>query len=309
MLKTIVFLLITLLLVPLSVIYFDVPLTLLQKTTLQSLLVAWTIAAGWCFISGEVTGNVSQVDKLWSIMPQIYAWIMAWYGGWHLRFVVMAALVTIWGIRLTYNFSRRGGYSLIPWQGEEDYRWGILRSKPPLNARLAWTLFHLLFITLYQHTLILLFCMPMLVALENPAGPMMWYEWMPALAMLAFVVVETVADQQQYDFQTEKYKRLQAGTDAEAWSHGFVRTGLWALCRHPNYAAEQMVWICFYLCSVAATGRLVNWSVAGCILLMLLFLGSSDFSEKISASKYPEYASYQARTPRFWPRFIHSKSN
>lgn len=35
------------------------------------------------------------------------------------------------------------------------------------------------------------------------------------------------------------------------------------------------------LFSVAATGRVLNWSLAGGILLLLLFLGSSDFSEKI----------------------------
>jgi len=54
---------------------------------------------------------------------------------------------------------------------------------------------------------------------------------------------------------------------------------------------------------VAATGRWVNWSLAGGLLLVLLFLGSSDFSEKISAGKYPEYEGYQKRVPRFIPWF------
>ena len=31
------------------------------------------------------------------------------------------------------------------------------------------------------------------------------------------------------------------------------------------------------------------------ILLMLLFLGSADFAEKISSGKYPAYADYQKR--------------
>jgi steroid 5-alpha reductase family enzyme len=34
----------------------------------------------------------------------------------------MAALAAVWGLRLTYNFYRRGGYAWPPWTGEEDYR-------------------------------------------------------------------------------------------------------------------------------------------------------------------------------------------
>jgi steroid 5-alpha reductase family enzyme len=48
----------------------------------------------------------------------------------------------------------------------------------------------------------------------------------------------------------------------------------------------------------------VNWSLAGAVLLMLLFLGSSDFSEKISAGKYPAYADYQKRVGRFFPKLF-----
>lgn len=304
MIKTVILLLVTLFLVPVSLLYYDVPLTELQQSALKTLITVWAITVTWCFVTGELTHNVSQVDKLWSIMPIIYAWVMAWYGGWQPRFVIMAVLVTAWGLRLSYNFWRRGGYSLIPWQGEEDYRWSVLRAKPPLNNRVAWTLFHLFFITLYQQSLILLFCLPMLIALENQDGPLRWYEFVPAAAMLTFIIAETIADQQQYEFQTEKYRRLKAGEQPGPYSHGFVRSGLWAWCRHPNYACEQLIWVSFYFFSVAATGRYINWSMAGCVLLMLLFLGSSDFSEKISASKYPEYRAYQSSTPRFWPGFF-----
>ena len=74
--------------------------------------------------------------------------------------------------------------------------------------------------------------------------------------------------------------------------------------RHPNYMAEQAIWITFYLFSVAATGSWLNWSIAGCLLLLVLFQGSSDFSESISAEKYPEYKAYQEKTGRFLPKYI-----
>jgi steroid 5-alpha reductase family enzyme len=54
-------------------------------------------------------------------------------------------------------------------------------------------------------------------------------------------------------------------------SLGFLTTGLWALSRHPNFFGEQAVWVSFYIFSVAATGRIINWSMVGSVLLMLLF--------------------------------------
>jgi len=57
----------------------------------------------------------------------------------------------------------------------------------------------------------------------------------------------------------------------------------------------------FYLFSVVATGVWMNATIAGCLLLVILFKGSSDFSEKISADKYPEYKEYQKKVPRFLP--------
>ena len=114
------------------------------------------------------------------------------------------------------------------------------------------------------------------------------------ILFLLFVVIETIADQQQWNFHKKK-------KDNPAATKGFLDKGLWSIVRHPNYAADQGIWIVFYLFSVNATGIWVNWSIIGCILLILLFKGSSDFSEKISAEKYPDYKHFQKTTPRFIP--------
>jgi steroid 5-alpha reductase family enzyme len=47
----------------------------------------------------------------------------------------------------------------------------------------------------------------------------------------------------------------------------------------------------------------INWSLAGALLLILLFQGSSNFSEEVSAGKYPRYKEYQQRVPRYIPKF------
>lgn len=302
MIRTILILIFTLIILPIFAFYFDQPLNTLQKETLQVLLYIMLGTAIFAFVLGELTKNTSQVDKIWSIMPIIYVWYVAYASSWNERIVLMAILVSIWGIRLTYNFSRRGAYKLKFWEGEEDYRWEVLRQNPALSGKWRWTLFNLFFICLYQMTLILLFSLPALVVMQSTDVPLGIFDYVLAALMLGFILIETIADQQQWNFQNEKHRLLKAGEKLkEPYSLGFTHTGLWKYMRHPNYMAEQSVWIVFYFFSVAATGRWLNWSVAGVMLLLILFKGSSDFSEDISAKKYPEYKNYQKKVARFIP--------
>lgn len=301
MLRTALFLVATLIALTVAVFYTDQSLAPEHWAALTTLFKSMLVVALTCFAVSEITRNYSQVDKLWSLLPIGYTWYVASRAGFDDRTVLMASLATLWGLRLTYNFSRRGGYHWIPWRGEEDYRWAELRrQQPALNSRPVWMVFNLFFISLYQNTLILLFTLPIVVAWQGQNRPLNALDAVAALLMLGFIVIETIADQQQWNFQQEKYRRIRAGEPLDGdFALGFCASGLWARVRHPNYASEQAIWLSFYLFGVAATGHWLNWSLAGAILLMLLFLGSSDFSEKISAGKYPGYAEYQRRVPRF----------
>ena len=301
MLFTILILIFTVIVVPFVALNFGTDPTLLQWEILNQMTYVVGGVIAYCFIVGELTKNNSQVDKLWSIVPILYAWQMTVLGGMNERMVLMSILVTIWGIRLTYNFARRGAYVLKFWEGEEDYRWEELRKRPGFNNRFVWMLFNLFFISGYQNVLIFLFTLPILTGLNKDVGPLNYIDWLLALLYVTFVVVEYFADQQQYDFQTEKHRRIKNGEPLGEYSDGFVSKGLWALVRHPNYAMEQTIWVVFYFFSVNATGEWINWSIPGCLLLIILFKGSSDFSEEISAKKYPKYKEYQAKTPRFIP--------
>ena len=261
-------LLITLVVIPVVAFTMDVPLTALQKSTLTDLLTVYLVMALLCFAVSTASNNYSQVDKLWSIMPLVYTWIVAFQSGWEPRLVLMAAVV--------------------------------LRKKPEFAARWRWTLFNLFFISLYQMGLILLMTLSALRSMGG--GPLTWVDLILAGLVVVLVIIETVADQQQWKYQKEKHRLLAAGEPLPpGYRKGFLDTGLWKVVRHPNYSAEQAVWIVFYFFSVSATGHWLNWSVTGAILLVLLFWGSSNFSESISAGKYPEYGGYQQRTPRFVP--------
>jgi steroid 5-alpha reductase family enzyme len=303
-------LVVTLLMALMVTFLLGVSLGPLEISTLRTL--AWIVLGAWvtCFVLGEWTGNASQVDKLWSLMPVAYAWVVAGRGDHEPRLLLMALLVTVWGLRLTFNFYRRGGYSLRFWTGEEDYRWGVLRARPEFQPRWRWTLFNLVFISGYQNVLLLLITLPAVVALQfsrTPLGPL---DVAAAALMLFFVAFETVADNQQWRFRSRKRALVEAGRPLTGpHARGFPDSGLWALCRHPNYFAEQGIWVAFYLFSVAASGQWINWSAGGCILLILLFQGSAAFTEEISAAKYREYRDYRGRVPRFLPFTLPGRGN
>lgn len=71
-------------------------------------IIACVISLG-CWVASLITGDTSWVDRIWSIAPVIYLWVFAGFSHFDARVTVMAVLVTAWGIRLTFNFARRGG--------------------------------------------------------------------------------------------------------------------------------------------------------------------------------------------------------
>lgn len=60
-----------------------------------------------------------KVDRIWSIVPFVYCWLLAsrpvWIPGEKLneRLVIMTFLCTFWGLRLSYNFWRKGKLIII----------------------------------------------------------------------------------------------------------------------------------------------------------------------------------------------------
>ncbi len=297
-----ILLFITLLIVPIFTYYFGTPLTDNSGEALNTIMFIALIAAITSFIVGEITNNNSQVDKLWSLLPILYVWIVANYGGFSPRLTLMTVLVSIWGIRLTYNFSRHGAFTINFWNGKEDYRWPILRAKAEFKPKWKWTVFNLLFICGYQNALILLFTLPMIIALQFNDSPIGVIDYVATGLFLFFIVYETIADQQQWKYQSKKWEIIRREEKlSNDYKKGYLDKGLWAYSRHPNYFAEQAIWVSFYLFSVAASGQWFNWSIAGCLLLIVLFQGSSDFSEEISSSKYPRYKEYQKQVRRFLP--------
>jgi steroid 5-alpha reductase family enzyme len=285
-----------------------------DEPAFQSLLQRWIIillvVTFLCFLVGEITRNYSQTDKLWSLMPFLYSMITVASFPISPRLWLMTVMVVLWGIRLSYNFYRKGGYSLIPWKGEEDYRWKVVRQNPKLKARWRFALFNLFFISFYQHLLILLFSSPLLLAARYAGTNLSLTDFLAASCMLLFILLEAFADNQQYSFQLMKQGKYSGNSRfTGSLEKGFLSEGLWSYARHPNFTSEQAIWVSFYLFGTAASGRWLNLTIIGPVLLILLFAGSSALTENISREKYTDYEVYQQTVPRFIPAFIRRKKS
>ncbi|WP_127793237.1 DUF1295 domain-containing protein [Agromyces sp. LHK192] len=263
----------------------------MNALVVSALLCALVTAGTW--LASVLSKEHSWVDRIWSIAPIAYVWIFAAGDGFSPRLVLMASLVTLWGIRLTFNFARKGGYR--PGLGE-DYRWAILRGRMP---GWAFALFNIGFISIYQNLLILGFTLPAFTASASPQ-PLGAWDVALAVVFLAFLTGETIADEQQWRFHRWKDGERAAGRSPQP---GFLQTGLFRVSRHPNFFFEQAQWWVFYGFAVVATGVWLHWTVLGAVLLTVLFIGSTVFTESISRSRYPAYDDYRRRTSMLVPWF------
>jgi steroid 5-alpha reductase family enzyme len=255
-------------------------------------ILAGVVAA--CWITSLLTSEHSWVDRMWSIAPIAYVAVFAGAAGFRdARLDTMLVLVALWGARLTFNFARKGGYA----RGGEDYRWAILRARMP---RWRFELFNLFFIAIYQNVLLLLISLPAFTAYQNRGGfgPA---DLLAAVAFLGFLIGETVADQQQWNFQRAKLAQVVP-------EPRFVQTGLFRFSRHPNFFFEQAQWWVIFAFGAIAAGSIVQWTIVGPVLLTLLFLGSTRFTESISLTRYPEYRQYQEATSAQIPWFPRAAS-
>ncbi|KAL7909654.1 hypothetical protein GGI35DRAFT_450571 [Trichoderma velutinum] len=260
-------------------------------------------------IASEINRNYSQVDRLWSILPNLYVVHIALWarvaGLPHGRVDLIAIFTTIWSIRLTYNYWRRGGYNI----GSEDYRWMIVKAQ--VNS-VVWFIFNVTFISFIQSILLYLFsCVPAYVILLSSQ----FEPEVQAIDLVFFgveillVLSEWISDGQQWAYQTAKYKyrdtgKLTSGYTSAELDRGFITTGLWAYSRHPNFFAEQTIWFMLYQWSCFATNTPYSWAGVGAVLLVLLFQGSTNLTENITSGKYPEYKAYQNHVGMFIPKTL-----
>lgn len=166
---------------------------------LHTAIVLCAIVSAAVYIAQKVTGNASQVDRIWTfapvwngahfvLQPVIAAKLIksGWAGEDFLanpvakltfmgrkaftnsdvsatlqpRLALMLFLQVVWSTRLTYNAWRRGFFK----PGEEDYRWPELRKGMP---KWQWELFSFFFIAIAQNILLAITALPQYLLLTT----------------------------------------------------------------------------------------------------------------------------------------------
>jgi steroid 5-alpha reductase family enzyme len=204
-----------------------------------------SIIAVFCWVATLITNNYSQIDRLWSILPMFYSWCFVFTSYMHNnnnkqqqqniideRTTLMSCLITLWGIRLTYNYWRKGGYK----KGEEDYRWTHVKKMfyyPEI--KIIFHLFNFVFIAFIQNWLLLSLALPLWTVQTNAKEKMLnIYDLVLAGFFFIFFLIEVVADEQQWHFQQNKKKWLKSNDNKLKFSsneindfkQGFLTQGL-----------------------------------------------------------------------------------
>ncbi|MES1918538.1 hypothetical protein MHBO_000495 [Bonamia ostreae] len=186
-----------------------------------------------------VTDNYTFMDRLWPILPAVYSWIIVDPFPPDLsdpRLVLMAAVLTFWGLRLFAYFYIKGVYNFSAY---DDYRWiSIKNGMSPMRFQL----FNLFFIAIFQNILLVLMILPVhYVSINRESDPLNFFDCIICLSILLSVIGEGAADWQQWNFQQKKKKDKKLD---------FISTGLFRFCRHPNYFCDIMVYLLLYFFSI-----------------------------------------------------------
>jgi steroid 5-alpha reductase family enzyme len=240
---------------------------------------------GLLWLASLVLHNSSLVDLFWGLSFVWIAWLAYTLapvppGGAELR-LLMALVVTIWGLRLSAHlFLRNLGKP-------EDYRYTAWRARHGGN----WWWVSLLQVFLLQGLLLWLISIPVVAVMVLPATVDL-----PPVGLLGLCLwgigffFEAVGDWQLGRFKADPARRS-----------GLMMTGLWSLTRHPNYFGDAAQWWGFFLLAASAG---FWWSVFSPLLMTVLLVRVSGAAllERRLMEK-PGYAEYARRTSAFLPWF------
>ena len=219
--------------------------------------------------------DASIVDLVWGLGFVLVAWI-AWAAERDNRSLLVAGLVTVWGLRLS-------GY--LAWRNlgkGEDFRYRAMRRRH--GARFG--LISLLTVFGLQGVLMWVVSLPVQAAVGDRLSAV---DLLGVGLWLVGLTFETVGDLQLASFK------------ANPANEGKVLdTGLWRYTRHPNYFGDFCVWWGLYVVALAGGAW---WTVVGPLVMTALLMrySGAGLLEKTIGRRRPGYDDYVRTTNAFFP--------
>lgn len=238
------------------------------------------LAAAALMVAGAVvaarTGRFTVVDTLWGLGFVAVAWVAAAIGDGDLaRRLLLAVLVSAWGLRLAWHMHRRNA-------GTEDARY-----EEYLEGAGFWKRVRKVFVT--QGAALWFVSLPVQASAVAGAG------WWPVAALgvalwLVGVLFEAVGDRQLARFK------------ADPANKGVIMDrGLWAWTRHPNYFGDACVWWGIWIIAASAWPSVLTLLSPIAMTYFLVYATGARRLERHMADR-PGWAEYAARTSFFLPR-------
>lgn len=227
--------------------------------------------------------DASIIDVLWGLGFVLIGWLCFALGdGAPGRRLLLAAMATLWGVRLAIHIGRRN-------HGRpEDYRYARLRVR---DGDRFW-LTSLYRVYLVQAALMWVVALPLMVGSADGADSDLGVldglgvgVWAVGLAF------EAVGDLQLARFRADS-----------ANGRRVMDRGLWRYTRHPNYFGDVLAW--WGIGVVALGAGDAWWALAGPAVntLILVRLTGKPLLEATIGERRPGYADYVVRTSGFIPR-------
>jgi len=225
--------------------------------------------------------DASIADPAWPLGFVLIAWIADAVGaGSPARRLLLALLVSVWGLRLAAHLTARK----LRERGE-DRRYRRMRERR--GGR--FPLVSLPAVFLLQGALIWIISLPLQAAAPRPAGLGVLDAIGGALWAVG-LVFEAVGDWQLQRFRSNQQNRT-----------AVMDEGLWRYTRHPNYFGDACVWWGLWLVALAAGGTW--WTVLAPLVMtaLLVRFSGKDLLERELTERRPGYRDYVRRTSGFVP--------
>lgn len=233
---------------------------------------------------GRRIGRYNVVDVAWGAGLAAVAVVAAVVGtGDSVRPGLLAVIVTIWGLRLSWHMWRKSAGA------GEDPRYTAMLDRRGGNR--TSTVITRIFLT--QAVAQWVIALPILVAaVGRPVtGIGWWLVGTGAVVAVAGIVVEAVGDAELRRFKADPANR---GT--------IMDRGLWAWTRHPNYFGDACVWWGVFIIAAAQWPGVLTIVSPLVMTYFLVYATGARLLEQ-HLSRRPGYADYQRRTSYFvpWP--------
>lgn len=241
--------------------------------------ILWAYMTFW-FVLSQIKKRNDVADVAWGLGFVLLSWTaLALSGEVHLRGIIVAVLVTVWGGRLAWHIHRRNrgkkeDYRYAQWRKDWG-KWFVLRS----------------YAQVYLLQGILLFCisLPVLFIARSSESGLQAFDIVGCIVWAVGFYFESIGDSQLARFLKDPKN---AGK--------LMQSGLWRYTRHPNYFGEVTQWWGIWLIALNVPYGWIGIIGPLTITILILKVSGIPMLEK-KMKEHPDFAAYERSTSVFIP--------